>query len=66
MKGYQVISSGRGVVIREAISLRTETSFGTLREALAHLEKLVDLHGTISVQIDTQQWDSMRARTSLA
>lgn len=58
MKGYQVISSDRGVVIRDAVSLKTETSFGSLLEALVHLENLVERHGAISVQIDSQRWSS--------
>jgi hypothetical protein len=58
MKDYQVISSDGGVVIRDGVSFKTETTFATLPEALLHLGDLVDRHGAISVQIDTQRWAS--------
>jgi len=56
MKGFQVAASHRGIVLRDAVSLETVETFGSLREALAHLELLVNEHGAIDVQVDGKSW----------
>jgi hypothetical protein len=56
MKCFQVAASKAGITIRDAVSLEAVADFGSLREALAHLEALVDEHGAIDVQVDSQRW----------
>jgi hypothetical protein len=56
MKSFQVAASKAGVTIRDAVSLESVADFGSLREALVHLEALVAEHGAIDVQVDSQTW----------